>query len=157
MSCKKEVAYLHAFKYIEENITTLAAEWFLTDFELAIRNALGKLHPTIDRFTCWFHQTQAVRRKATQLSGFVDFIKSNKTAEKVYRKCLCLPLLPAAQIEPAYRTLEKIGNTAGEQNFKEFFNYFENQWLRREKPENYSVFKKKIRTSSAVPKTWQFF
>lgn len=109
----------------------LKARSFMTDFEKAMRGALREVHPVALFYTCWFHFTQAVKRHASEIGGSVmGHIRSNTPLAKIYYQLMCLPLLPAVEIEPTFylvkqETIAEHGNV-----FNQFFRYFERQWLR---------------------------
>lgn len=104
----------------------------MTDFEMAMRNALRKLYPQSKLFTCWFHFTQAVKRHASQIQNFTVKIRTNKAAQQIYYKLMCLPLLPAGSIVSAFEEL-KLDSRAVEteinSEFEKFIRYFERQWI----------------------------
>ncbi|XP_036341058.1 uncharacterized protein LOC118750444 [Rhagoletis pomonella] len=69
-----------------------------------------------------------------------------------------LPLLKPANIIEAYSILKqdamdvKFVNASNntESFFKPFINYFERQWMKKEKPVNFSVYKEPVRTSNSA-------
>lgn len=93
-----------------------------------MRNALKTHYPDSSFIACWFHFCQAVKKNASQFQGFVNFIRSNPAAEKIYYKLQCLPLLPAKYIDSAFNTLqdEALALNAA---FKPFLNYYNRQWI----------------------------
>lgn len=81
MSRKTQRAYEAVFDYINSHvlqINNIAS--FTTDYELAMRNALKKLFPNVQRFACYFHFCQAVKRRAYQTDGLVKLIRCNVNA-----------------------------------------------------------------------------
>lgn len=78
MDRRTRAAYEAVFKFIDENVLALGnVVSFTSDFERAMRNALKKLYPSIKRFTCHFHYTQALKRRASQTDGLVNAIRSD--------------------------------------------------------------------------------
>lgn len=67
-----------------------------------------------------------------------------------FYQLLALPLLPAGDIEAAFRWL--LTNTPPDilEFFQSIINYVENQWLRRVRPENFSVFGLQNRTNNPM-------
>lgn len=126
MSRKTEICYRHLFKFIESEIMSLQCESFMTDFERAMRNALRKQYPRVHLFTCWFHFCQAAKRHASQIPTFMAAIRQDKAAATIYHKFLCLPLLPADDIEAAYYELALEAKACNAKLFKNFLEYFEN-------------------------------
>lgn len=104
----------------------------MTDFELGLRKALRTNFPNVELFSCWFHYTQAIRKKSGSIQNFLIFLKKNKTADKIYHKFLALPLLPASCINEIFHLLkEEIESLENKEHFDTFLNYFEKQWLQR--------------------------
>lgn len=69
------------FKYIDGNVFPLRrVALYTSDYEIAMRNALSKLDPSVEQFACYFHYTQAVKRRAWQTAGLVRLIRSNPRA-----------------------------------------------------------------------------
>lgn len=101
----------------------------MTDFELAMRNALHFVYPTIKLHTCWFHFCQGAKRKASQLMNLVHCIKTNANIRMQTYKLLALPLLPAKEIVPCFQMVKS--QVAGERVFKPFLRYFERQWIKK--------------------------
>lgn len=68
MSRKTQRCYEHVFQYVKKKL-----DWsksIMTDFEVAMRNALRVVAPTKPLCTCWFHFTQAAKNRAMQTSTF---------------------------------------------------------------------------------------
>lgn len=135
MSHKSQVAYEDIFNYINKNVfpmTTSAS--FITDYEVAMRNALKKMYPTATMWACLFHFTQAVKRHASQTPGLVNLIKTDPKAASINYRLQCLPLLLAEFITKEFKDLRanafKIGNVAKE-IFRPFLRYFFDQWIKK--------------------------
>lgn len=130
MSRKSEAAYTAVFKYITENVMSLACHMFMTDFEIALRNALQSVASDALARCCWFHFTQACKRCARQLEELIPLIKEGK-GKNIYHRLLCLPLLPADKIDAAFTELKQKALDLHSTGFIRFLNYYENQWLKR--------------------------
>lgn len=139
MSNRTTDAYKSVFDYIHKNILPMDADAIITDFERALRNALHATVPLTKLLGCWFHHCKALREKVASISELFELIKNNKEAKILYRKLQCLALLPASEIKNAFDVL---GFTALEKfsQFEKFLRYYDNQWIKRETPESYSVF-----------------
>lgn len=132
MSKKSQAAYEHLFDYIENNIFKLSqTASFTTDYEQAMRNALVKINPNARMYACHFHYCQALKRRATQIDGFVNFIRSNKQAESIYYRIMSLPLLPAKYIVDAFHQLQKEAFEVSKTGFRKFFAYYRRQWINK--------------------------
>lgn len=66
MSKKSQIAYTHVFKYINNHIFNLTCDTFTTDYEKAMKNALRSCFPSSKLVSCWFHYTQAIRKKVSK-------------------------------------------------------------------------------------------
>lgn len=97
MSRKSERCYIHLFTALKQ-IFDLTGESFMTDFEIAMRNAIRHVYPGARLHTCWFHFCQAAKRKTYQIPMFIRSIQANEKMKSIYYKLLSLPLLPAADM-----------------------------------------------------------
>lgn len=89
MTKKSQKAYEAVFDFIDAKIVSLkGTKRFYTDYEKAMRNALKKKYRKSKQTACHFHFTQAVRRKAMKLTGFMEFLQHNKNVRKIYYKLL---------------------------------------------------------------------
>lgn len=131
MSRKTKQSYLHAFKYIKEYIFDLECHSFMTDFELPMRAALRELYPLVILLTCWFHFTQALKKRAMQSPQLIPYLYSNTNAAEIYYKLMSLPLLPAEFIVPEFKKLKILAKAAHRNIFDDILKYYEKQWLTR--------------------------
>lgn len=131
MTRKTEVCYQHIFMYIEGNVFSLRCFSMMTDFELAMRNALKSVYPDVIFFTCWFHLVQAVKKFASKLNLLVKLLKQNEEALKIYKKMLALPLLPANHIADVFHKLKTVALSKFNKQFRSFFAYYERQWIQK--------------------------
>lgn len=87
-------AYNAVFNFINVKVFDMrCTKKFYTDYEIAIRNSLRINYPASKLLTCNFHQIQAIRKKASQIEGFMEFIKQNDAARKIYYKIMYLGFL----------------------------------------------------------------
>lgn len=128
---KTQACYSHIFEYIESNICSLKAKSFMTDFELAMRNALKKLYPDAEHNTCWFHLCQAAQKNAEKCREFIKLIMKNEEARVIYKKILGLPLLPANLIKDAFIKLKADALSKFGKTFLKFLTYFEEQGIEK--------------------------
>lgn len=139
MSRQTTDAYKSVLGYIHENILPLNAKGIITDFELALRNALKHTVPETPLYCCWFHHCQAIRRKVASFPDLFALIRHNKNAREFYRQFQCLALLPHDKIKLAF---DQIAFEALQSfpEFGKFVEYYDRQWIVRETPQRYSVF-----------------
>lgn len=103
----------------------------MTDFEVAMRNAIRYVYPGIQIHTCWFHLCQAAKRKAHQLPHFVNSIKTNPHIKEIYYKLLSLPLLPRQDITEQFYTLKQSALEIDKNASRQFLKYFEEHWIKK--------------------------
>lgn len=133
MSKKTKRAYQHVFNYIKENLIDLEGESIMSDFEIAMRRALKEVFPETKLLSCWFHFTQAAKKRAMQSPQLIPYLLRNKEAREIYVKLLSLPLLPWYDIDEEFKKL-KIVALANHRNFYlDFINYYERQWIKKVK------------------------
>lgn len=130
MSRKTQRCYEHLFNCIRTEIVHLKPATVVTDYEVAMRNALAKIFPTAQLVSCWFHFCQAVKRHGSQLGGFLLAARASSECSKIYYQLMCLPLLPAEHIMPTYTAIKLEAQVMGN-TFDLFLDYFEKQWLRK--------------------------
>lgn len=128
MSRKTEQCYKHLFETLREYFP-LNGKSVMTDFELALRNAIRAVYPEIETNTCWFHFCQAAKRKASQISPFTNAMKKNDILKDAYYKMLALPLLPEENIVQCFQIIKS--QIADVKVVKPFIKYYENQWIKK--------------------------
>ncbi|XP_074101380.1 uncharacterized protein LOC141528971 [Cotesia typhae] len=144
MTNKSEESYLKAFQFLFTNFSTFQPSTSLTDHELAMRNSIKKVFPSITTRTCYFHYSQALvknaRDKKIISSSSSKF--SNPEIFYVINQLKFLALLPAQSITPTYNAVKK----EVIEKFSDFFNayllYYEDQWIKTEGPLQISNFRR---------------
>lgn len=132
MSRKTQKAYRHVFKYIKEKVLDMDGHSITTDFELAMRNPLAELYPAVIFILCWFHFTQAAKKRAAQTPQLQPYIRQNEEAKEIYYKLLSLPLLPPHSILEQFKILKVVAlGTKHRAVFEPFIKYYENQWMKK--------------------------
>lgn len=131
MSRKTRRAYEHVFRYIKDKIFDLQGQSMMTDFECAMRNAIRTVHPDVKLLSCWFHFTQAVKKRAMQSPQLIPYLQQNEEGKEIYYKLMSLPLLPPDEIFPEFEKLKILALANHKQHFLEFIKYFEFQWLKK--------------------------
>lgn len=130
MSRKTRTSYEHLFKYIKKNVIDLGNSIsIMTDFEVAMRNALRAIFPAPKLLCCWFHFCQAAKKRAMQTSQLYPYLHLHKDARAIYCKLLSLPLLPACDIRPQFIKLKILALAKHRTIFADFIKYYENQWI----------------------------
>lgn len=130
MSRKTRRCYEHLFKYIKKHLIDLGeSKSIMTDFECAMRNALRIVFPQTELNACWFHSTQAAKKRAMQTPQLYPYLYLHKDAREIYYKLLSLPLLHPRDIIPEFQKLKVIALAKHRAVFAEFIKYFERQWI----------------------------
>lgn len=152
MDRKSQACYEAVLEFIISKIYDIRStvKLFITDYEIAMRNAIRKKCINGVFTACLFHHTQALRRRALKIDGFFEFLRDNKPARFVYHKIMYLALLPAYEIATTFDYLKTEAEKIDRIEFEEFLNYYHKQWIRNEGPSQFSVFGKEIRTTSAA-------
>ena len=148
MTRKTQAAYSHLFKNLDGR-WKLRPVCITTDFEKGLRNALKKQYPAARLIGCWFHFSQALRRRAKTIKNFLIFLKSNKDARKLFRKFTFLPLLREDKIVMAF-TLFKDESRIFGSRFNDFVKYVEDQWIVKEGPTSFCVYMLPDRTNNLL-------
>lgn len=156
MTHKTELSYLHMLTFVDSNICCLNGASFISDYEKAMRNALKKLYPNMEFYSCWFHFTQACKRNAQSI-GLEHMLKSHKQAYMLFMKFLHLPLLPSSKIVEAFHLLKTEALALDKEKFSPFVNYYEKQWLKKVKISFIYFGLILINLTQNVGRTWKYF
>ncbi|KAG5666705.1 hypothetical protein PVAND_014720 [Polypedilum vanderplanki] len=113
----------------------------MVDFEQAIRKALVNVWPLINVRGCYFHYSQAIRRKAlnfTELSRKITRSSEHKTILNLFKQ---LSLLPINRVQVAYNTLLDYiqSKPLVAKDFESFIDYFNKTWFKRYSLEDWNV------------------
>lgn len=149
MTRKTTEAYVALFAFIAEKVCILNPVSFMTDYEAGMRNAIRTSFPACAPKGCYFHYTQALRKRGQKLSGFFPTIVKNKEQHRLYHKFLVLPLLPPGLIPGAFAILKSAARSHGT-IFDNFVTYFEMHWMLMVGPEAFSVHGLRSRTNNFV-------
>lgn len=131
MTHKSQECYENVFKFIEQNVMTMACLSYTTDYEISMRKALQKIHPEVKRFACYFHYCQAVKKHAYKEKQLLGLMRSDTNARSLYYRLLCLPLLPAEHIKEMFLSLREEAFKINKSVFRPFFKYFNKQWVEK--------------------------
>lgn len=131
MSRKTRSCYGHLFSYIKENIFDMNCLSIATDFERAMWMPLKEMYPNVRFIKCWFHFTQAAKKRAQQTPQLIPYLRNpeNSDALEIYYKLLSLPLLPASCIAEEFKILKIKARAKHRHVFDDFLSYYENQWI----------------------------
>lgn len=151
MTNRTTAAYASALQYVNDNIIEINGSGIIIDFEKAMRAGLRKVSPNIPILGCWFHFAQAFRRKMASLTDLFTLVRENSAAKLIFRNFQCLSLLPYEKINDAFVHLLREALQENKMKaFAPFINYFKKEWIEIVKPEYFSVFDKKVRTTGSA-------
>ena len=121
----------------------------MLDYEASMRKAVRKVWKNTSLKGCYFHYTQAIRRKSNSIKALSFLIKNNPNAYKVYKMFLKLPLLPMKKINAGLRSIIKFQNTLKlTKYFKKFNIYFVNTWVKKFKSTTFCVSNERNKTNN---------
>lgn len=131
MTNKTEALYKATFNFIEQRIYQLRPTSFTVDYERAQRNAIRSIYIAVVISNCWFHYTQSVRKRGSQIDGFFALVNKYEELSDAYHMILALPLLPAEHIGEVFATIKVNVQSHGQHEmFARFLQYVEKQWLK---------------------------
>lgn len=149
MNRRTQAAYEAVFQFINAKVFDLSGtKKFITDFELALRNALSSKYPSASFTACAFHFAQAIYKHAKKINGFLEFIRHNDKVKKIFYKLLYINLLPPIQIDLLFNQLRKEAEEIDDPKLNSFINYFRRQWILKEGSWRITVFGDEVRTTS---------
>ena len=146
MSTKQEGLYQEVLNSVKGLAPHFSPNTIMTDFEGALRNSLNQAFNTSSILGCWFHFTQAVRRKMQSL-GLANVIEDEEGAHYLIKKVMCLPLLPAESIPDG---LNQIMEENESLTLYPLFGYINRFWLRQIGAEQLSLYNRPFRTNNAI-------
>ncbi|KAF0685345.1 MULE domain-containing protein, partial [Aphis craccivora] len=149
MEGKTRNLYNSVFNFLRLNLlASVNPSIIITDFETALRDTLSFFFPNARTVGCWFHHNQAVWKNMKR-RGYLDLTNSNPNAMKALRMLLALPLLPSADIQRAFDVV-RIFAINHNVPMVDFFEYYQNFWLRRVGVDALSVNGLPRRTNNSV-------
>ena len=98
----------------------------LTDFEIAIIQAIQLVFPSTTVKGCYFHFTQAINRKINTM-GLRTLYKQDAVMNQFIRKTAALAFIPADLVFFGWNKVKTMAPIRPE--IHEFMNYFEDTWL----------------------------
>ncbi|XP_043468217.1 uncharacterized protein LOC122502303 [Leptopilina heterotoma] len=149
MENKSELAYVSVLGEIRRILPELEITSAMSDFEVALQNSVLYHFPNSQVRRCYFHFVKAIYLKGMKL-GLRRYFMQNDEGKHTLRQIMALALLPYEEINPTYNELKNSKSAACRRRLREFFNYFERQWLRRVRPEGFSVYGFQDRTNNVL-------
>lgn len=154
MSSQTIEAYQQVFEFIRDGIISFDGTLrtpisVITDFEQAMRAALIEVWPLIHTNGCYFHFTQAIRRRARSTEGLSVFMRDFTDQHKIVLMFMRLGLLPLNRIPIGHAALQNfIIDNDMQDDFATFLEYFHNTWIVRYPMEAWCVGELNRRTNN---------
>ncbi|CAF1423401.1 unnamed protein product [Rotaria sordida] len=128
--------------------------YWMSDYEKALTKAIKEELPTTELLGCAFHYSKAIYRNI-QVKGLQDTYQNDEVICQILRQIMALAFIPSDQIRIVYYGVIKpqLSNvpakpTSLRYNLRDFFKYFESQWLKR--INEFCVFDRSTRTNNEL-------
>ena len=120
----------------------------VTDFEIALWQAVETVFPQVRLQRCLFHWTQAVWRKVKEI-GLGTAYKNDNAVHKYIKKIMALPFLPHEHIIPMFQTLKGVATSPLLQSL---VCYVQETWIDSVlwSPDRWSIFQRSVQTNNDV-------
>uniref|UniRef100_A0A1I7Z0Y5 MULE domain-containing protein n=1 Tax=Steinernema glaseri TaxID=37863 RepID=A0A1I7Z0Y5_9BILA len=129
---KTEGTYIRIFRKLAQVLGTSAPLTFMSDYELAARNAVELCFPGVILKGCLFHLAQSIHRNVSQ-RGYLNFYNQPNSEFRVIIRCLsALSLLPENMVEEGFNSLfALIGGLPVQQSNAAYvmFDYFASNYI----------------------------
>ncbi len=126
---KSRATYARAFELVKQKAQSLQVSLqpriTLSDFELAIKQAVELSFPTTEFRGCYYHFSQALMRKFQNLGLQVDY-RQDEDANRFLRRTAALAFVPVRFVRLAWQAIEAAAPPLP--RIQEFVQYFEDTW-----------------------------
>ena len=149
MSGRRRTDYVHVLRAILDRMPHRpAVQAVVSDFEAALWSAVKEVLPGVQHRGCAFHFSQALWR-SVQSVGLQSEYTSDDAVNRICRKTMALPFLPAAVIADEFQRLEASSNHP---KVRAHLAYVRRTWLASSvwPPSSWSVFGQPVRTNNDV-------
>ncbi|XP_034944772.1 uncharacterized protein [Chelonus insularis] len=152
MTHKTTECYDKLFKHIQKRFPTFSPSRYMSDYEVAVGNAIEATYPNIQATHCYFHYSQAIMKRARKLKLISS--QHNKFTDPdifiILKQIISLALLEPSQIEITFQQCKKNCLKDFGDFFKNFFVYFEKFWIKKITPSEFSVNNVSDRTNNNI-------
>nr|XP_053639355.1 uncharacterized protein LOC128693583 isoform X2 [Cherax quadricarinatus] len=155
MSRRFKSDYVAVLSKMRELVPSFRLRTVVLDFESAVWAAFNEVFrdENIVLRGCAFHWTQAIYRRIKKLGLQLEYNQKKKT-QTFLQELMCLPYLPADQIEEVFLNFYDLVEKIHPKSFRRLMSYIEKTWISGcWCPTDWSVFKHSIRTNDDV-KEW---
>ena len=148
MSGKRRQDYKKVLKKLKSLLPRVPqVEKVVADFEAGMWRGMLGVFPSIKIQGCYFHWTQAIRRKLGEL-GLLKSYNHKGNVFSFCKKIMALPFLPAEQIPGAFYGLKDL--VIANPPLGQLCRYVEKQWITSGFycPRRWSIFMEEVRTNN---------
>ena len=145
MTSKKAQLYTALLRAFKEEYPNVKPKIIQCDFEAALCLAAKLVYPEARVVGCWLHYASASFKEMNR-RGLVKHMLGNKKVERILRRVLCLPILPASkivdQVDMLYSSsIEQVEDEEAKVLLRSFFDeYVIRFWIKKIGPARLSVF-----------------
>ena len=111
-----------------------ANQYFMTDFEVAIRDGFRLFWPDINLLGCYFHFSQLIWKRVKQ-NGFQTTYETDEDFHAFVRRLASLPFVKSGDLDKGFDIFSKRANDLKNEKVKEFcldlIEYAKVQWRER--------------------------
>jgi len=131
MTRKTTALYKAVLQKVHELIPEFQPSQVIADFEEAPTTAVREVFG--DQVTvsgCWFHYAQAVMKRLKKI-GLTEAYRHDDDTQVLFRCLIALPLLPVADIVPAFQEVQEIvkDDSDVKTQLRQLCSYVERQWI----------------------------
>ncbi|XP_066603369.1 uncharacterized protein [Prorops nasuta] len=150
MTNKTENNYKAIFNFIATKFPLLKPKLSMSDYEVALSNALEKSFETLRATHCYFHYAQALIKKGENLKLVNKNMNKINCPERfiILKKVILSAILPHNYIVRTFNLLRTETNKEFGEKFEKYFRYYEKYWLQKVTPKQFSVFQLNDRTNN---------
>ena len=127
---KSQATYVRAFELVKQKAhslhVSLEPQIILSDFELAIKQAVELSFPTTDFRGCYYHFSQALMRKFQNIGLQVAY-REDANVNRFLRRTAALAFVPIRFVRLAWQAIKVAAPQLP--RIQEFIWYFEDTWL----------------------------
>lgn len=144
MRRKTEAAYQSIYEYLREMCDTRATN-IVTDYELALTNALGRVFNNVHLQKCWFHMVQALEENAKEFGIRRQVYRNDTFLHIMFRISKAIPNM----VLEGWKIVKRKANQSPNQDVaRRYVRYFETHWMERVGAANFTVFNSPRRTNN---------
>ncbi|RZF34654.1 hypothetical protein LSTR_LSTR012736 [Laodelphax striatellus] len=150
MEKKTYASYNKIFELLKKLLPSTKPKTIISDFEAGLLRALNCTFPDAAISGCWWHYSYCILKRMSKI-GLVMAARNDANVMRVIHMCMCLPLLPAVQIEAGLVEIQNhtsLQEVAEREKLDMIFAYINDQWIGKVGAAHLSVFNAPRRTNN---------